>query len=97
MSSYTISSPFFKTSISHFYVSLGIGIGPSIKVSDAISTGYAVSIPVMRLGLETKFSEEHTFMFEIIAEGVSMQESFDDGTLQTTNIANLKLGLGYKF
>ena len=51
----------------------------------------------MRLGLETKFSDEHTFMFEIIAEGISMQESFDDGTLQTTNIANLKLSLGYKF
>ena len=90
--------PFLKTSISHFYAGLGIGIGPSItNVSDAISTGYAVSIPVMRLGLETKISDEHTFMFEIIAEGVSMQESFDDGTLQTTNIANLKLSLGYKF
>ena len=90
--------PFFKTSISHFYAGLGIGIGPSLtQVSDAISTGYAVSIPVMRLGLETKVTSEHTFMFEVIAEGVSMQESFDDGTLQTTNIANLKLSLGYKF
>lgn len=90
--------PFFKTSISHFYAGLGLGIGPSItEVSDAISAGYAVSIPVMRLGLETRVSDDHTILAEIIAEGVSMQEKFDDGTLQTTNIANIKLSLGYKF
>ena len=90
--------PFLKTEISHFYAGLGVGLGPSItKVSDAISTGYAVSIPVMRLGLQTKISKDYTLLSEIIAEGVSMQESFDDGTEQTTNIANIKLSLGFKF
>ena len=41
--------------------------------------------------------DEHIILAEIIAEGVAMQESFDDGTDQSTNIANIKLSLGYRF
>ena len=90
--------PFLKTSISHFYAGLGFGIGPSItSVSDSISTGYAVAIPIMRFGIHTKAIDDHIILAEAIFEGVSMQESFDDGTDQNTNIANIKLCLGYKF
>ncbi len=90
--------PYLKTKATHFYGGLGVGIGYSqTSVSESISTGLAVAIPVMRLGMETRISKDHSFLVEGVAEGVSMQESFKDGTEQNTNIANLKISFGYKF
>ena len=51
----------------------------------------------MRLGLETTVAKGRAFLLEGVAEGVSMNESFEDGTKQNTNIANLKISFGYKF
>ena len=90
--------PYLKTRSTHFYGGLGLGIGYSeTSISESVSSGLAVAIPVMRVGLETKISTEKSFLIEGVAEGVSMQESFQDGTKQNTNIANLKLTIGLKF
>ena len=90
--------PYLKTKSTHFYGGIGLGAGYSqTSVSESVSTGFAVAIPVMRLGLETTVSKGRAFLLEGVAEGVSMNESFEDGTEQNTNIANLKLSLGYKF
>ena len=90
--------PYLKTNATHFYGGLGFGVGYSqTSVSESISTGLAVAIPIMRLGMETVVSKGNSFLIEGVAEGVSMQESFEDGTEQNTNIANLKISFGYKF
>jgi hypothetical protein len=90
--------PYLKTKATHFYGGIGLGAGISqTSVSESISTGLAVAIPVMRLGLETKVSQKRSFLVEGVAEGVSMRESFEDGTEQNTNIANLKISIGLKF
>jgi len=90
--------PYLKTKATHFYGGLGLGAGYSqTSVSESISTGLAVAIPVMRLGLETKLPSGQSFLMEGVAEGVSMRESFENGTKQNTNIANLKISFGYKF
>ena len=90
--------PFLSTEKTHFYGGLGIGVGPSYTVvSSSVSTGYALALPVMRLGLQTDVTEEDSLIIEGVAEGVSMVETFDDGTKQNTNIANLKIIVGWRF
>lgn len=90
--------PYLKTQSTHFYGGIGLGVGYSqTSISESISSGLAVAIPVMRLGLETKINEERSLLIEGVAEGISMQESFKDGTKQDTNIANLKFSIGLKF
>jgi len=90
--------PYLKTQSTHFYGGIGLGAGYSqTSISESISSGMAVAIPVMRLGLETKITNSRSLLIEGVAEGISMQESFEDGTKQDTNIANLKLSIGLKF
>lgn len=90
--------PFLRTSKSHFYGGLALGIGPSFtEISDAISVGYSAALPIMRLGIYTKLSRNRAFLVEGVAEGVAMRERFQDGTSQTSNIANLKISIGLKF
>jgi len=90
--------PFLSTQKTHFYGGLGIGVGASYTViSSSVSTGYALTMPVMRLGLQTDLHEQGSLIVEGVAEGVSMVENFEDGTRQNTNIANLKLIVGWRF
>ena len=90
--------PYLKTKATHFYGGLGLGAGISqTSISGSISSGLAVAIPVMRLGIETIVAKGRSLLVEGVAEGVSMRESFEDGTKQNTNIANLKISVGYKF
>ena len=90
--------PYLKTQSTHFYGGVALGAGYSeTSISESVSTGFAAAIPIMRLGLETALPNKHSFLLEGVAEGISMREKFEDGTEQNTNIANIKISLGYKF
>ena len=94
----TYNFPDFTNTSNHFYSSAGGGIGTSeTSVADAKSAGTAFLGPVFRFGLRTKLSEKYSLLVEGAAEAISMNETFADGTRQTTNIVNGKFSVGFRF
>ncbi|MBI2520964.1 MAG: hypothetical protein HYV97_11120 [Bdellovibrio sp.] len=90
--------PDFSNTSNHFYSAAGGGIGTSqTDVAGAKSAGTAFLGPVFRFGLRTKLSEKYSLLVEGAAEAISMNETFADGTRQTTNIVNGKFSIGLRF
>ncbi len=82
----------------YFYMTATVGLGTSsTSVNENTSTGTAGVLPAFHIGLATNTSENNFFMIESVIEAISMQEEFQDGTQQNTNIVNAKLSLGYRW
>jgi hypothetical protein len=83
----------------HFYMGTSIGLGQSTTtVGEVSSTGYCMILPSITLGLEMKKGRgNYSMIIEGVAESINSKESFPDGTVQSTNIINAKIGVGIKF
>ncbi len=88
-----------KDSRNHFYAGIGAGYGKSSSdVNGDIKTGPAIVLPTARIGYMTvPFKSNYGLLIEASFESISANESFDDGTEQTTNTTNVKLALGLRF
>ncbi len=82
----------------HIYMALGIGLGQSsTDVDGTVSSGLATLLPSVRLGYQMALSSGISMVVETVAEAISANESFEDGTTQKTNLVNAKLAIGLKF
>lgn len=82
----------------HLYMAIGIGLGQSsTDVDGTISSGLATLLPSVRLGYQLALSNGISMVIESVAEAISANESFEDGTTQRTNLVNAKLAIGLKF
>ena len=90
--------PMLESATTQFYGGLGMGVGPSVTSVDGNnSIGFALCLPAVRLGFSTQMTSSMKLLLEGVAEGVIMQESFDNGDDQSTSVANLKLTIGLTF
>lgn len=82
----------------HIYMAIGIGLGQSsTDVDGTISSGVATLLPSVRIGYQLALSSGVSMIVESVAEAISANESFEDGTSQRTNLVNAKLAIGLKF
>ncbi len=90
--------PKMKGSGNYFYIGLGAGYGTSETITDnVISSGKTLLFPSARFGFLTSINKTLGFLVEVIGESVAITESYADGTVQTTNLINTKIGLGLQF
>jgi hypothetical protein len=83
---------------SHFYSSLGIGIGrSSTSQSGLISNGPSFLIPEMIVGFNLNLSHKTAFLFELSLENIVSSETYSNGDKQSTDLLNLNLSLGLQF
>ena len=69
----------------------------STKVDTELTSGYALVFPQLTLGFVKQMGDDTAMLFEASAEVINSKEEFDDGTLQTANMLNARLGVGFKF
>lgn len=82
----------------YFYIGAGLGYGvSSTSVDQAVSTGTAFALPVLRLGFSRYISGSSWVLLEAAIESIGISESFADGVEQTTTVLNSKFSIGIKF
>jgi hypothetical protein len=78
-------------------IGLQVGIGTSsTTVVGQPQKGRALLLPGIRVGPEFLLPYHFVIHGEVSVEGMSVKESFTDGTFQTSHMTNLRYGLGLK-
>ena len=84
--------------MNNMYAAVGTGFGYSnTKVDSAVSTGYSLLFPVVRLGFLTNLHNNWSLLTEFVGEAIGSTEKFSGGDVQKTNIINAKFALGLRF
>lgn len=80
-----------------FSLGIGLGIGQSqTATTGSTSAGTASLLPSTKLTLNYPLKDNTDFLIETAYESLSIKEEFQNGSRQTTNLDNLKFGLGIK-
>ena len=84
--------------MNNLYAAVGAGYGYSnTKVDSAVSTGYSLLFPLVRIGFLTNLHKNWCLLTEIVGEAIGSTEKFQGGDVQKTNIINAKITLGLRF
>ncbi len=76
---------------------LGLGFGQSVtKASGLSSSGTVRILPITKFGLSLPMSKKTEFTFEAAFESLEIDEEFQDGQKQVTNVDNFKTGISIK-
>jgi hypothetical protein len=88
----------FNRSRNNAYISIGMGYGlSSTTVEESVSSGSALILPVVKVGILHFYVREYSFLVEGTFEAVSTSEAFADSDPQETQVLNTKLGFGIRF
>jgi hypothetical protein len=80
------------------YLSLSLGYGTtSSELNDEIRTGKVMALPTLALGLDFLISRNVSMLVEASLESLTIEETLPDGTLQSTNMTNGMLSVGFEF
>lgn len=81
-----------------YYITLAAGIGKSTTtVNEVNSNGNVTILPEVRIGYIVPLKRKLAMVFEGSFESIAATEEFDDGSVQTTNINNMKFSIGLRF
>lgn len=87
-----------KKTMNNLYATIGAGYGISnTKVDSAVSTGFSLLFPVVRVGFLTNLHNNWALLTEVVGEAIGSTEKFSDGDVQKTNIINAKISIGLRF
>lgn len=79
--------------------SIGLGFGYGQSFTDATgltSAGTAMILPITKIGFHLPLSKITEFSFETAFESLEVNEEFETGEEQITNISNFKIGISVK-
>lgn len=79
------------------FLGMGVGWGQSSTAADGlVQSGSALLLPAAKIGMTLPFNREWEFVMESAFETIKTDEELEDGTRQTTNQSNLRVGFGVK-
>lgn len=85
---------FFKGRI---FTGVGLGWGRSYtSVGPAAQSGSVTLLPAIKLGMALPFNETYDFVFESAFETLQTIDRLEDGSRQTTNQSNARVGFGLR-
>ncbi|MEX0799143.1 MAG: hypothetical protein WEB87_03125 [Bacteriovoracaceae bacterium] len=80
-----------------FGFALGLGWGQSQTTSvDLASSGNVLLLPSTKLTLNTPINRQMDFVMESAFESARIEEEFEDGSTQASNVTNFKYGVAIK-
>lgn len=87
----------FERTDNNAYVGLGMAYGFSdTTVSDSVSTGFAMVMPIAKIGYINRLTSKYSLVFEASIESIAQKESYLDTEVETTNIVNSKFSIGLR-
>lgn len=88
----------YNSKKSNFYLGVDVGGGLSnTSVLNKSLTGTALLLPAIKIGHLKQFSNNKSFLAEIIIENIYMEEKSESNLEQSTSVTNAKISLGLRF